>query len=338
MTFVYVLVSNEKDTYYEQTIISITSLLQHNKDAKVVLLVDQGTAATFTGKRTQHQKQNLQVVTVQVPEQYNNRDRSRFLKTSMYNYIDEDFLFIDGDTIICDELKCDELTCTKKNCDAATKTDSNAEISIGMVLDRHLKISEGSYKDFYEERAKPLHWSSGFQDLHFNSGVIFVKKCPEAKNFFDQWHKLWKETLEKLSVVYDQTALNEVNNRLGGVITEIDGTWNCQATRRSAFVKYLSNAKIMHYYASFGLTCFDLANKDLQCTILEQSHEALDCIIKNPKAAFSNIHDVNADATSVRIQRTSVYRLITFMYKRANFLYRIADKVFSKFLFTKKKI
>ena len=48
MTFVYVLVSNEKDTYYEQTIISASSLLALNKGASVVSLVDQGTAATFT--------------------------------------------------------------------------------------------------------------------------------------------------------------------------------------------------------------------------------------------------------------------------------------------------
>ena len=55
MTFVYVLVSNEKDTYYEQTMISASSLLAHNKGAKVVIIVDQGTAATFTGKRTFHE-------------------------------------------------------------------------------------------------------------------------------------------------------------------------------------------------------------------------------------------------------------------------------------------
>lgn len=315
MTFVYVLVSNEKDTYYEQTMISVSSLLQHNGNAKVIILVDQGTAATFTGKRTFHKNLSAEIRTIQVPEQYNNRDRSRFLKTTMYNYFDEDFLFIDGDTLICDSLD-----------------GIDQSISIGMVLDRHQKISESSYENFYSLRAKPLHWASGYEDKHFNSGVIWVKKSPEAQKFFEEWHKLWKETLEKYSVVYDQTALNEVNARLGGMIKEMEGTWNCQATRRSSFLKYLCNAKIMHYYASFGLTCFDLAHKDIQRTILDKAHPVLDTILANPKAAFSAVQDVNADLTSVKIQRTKIYRAITFIYKRLNFVYRMIDKFLALFI------
>lgn len=320
MTFVYVLVSSEKDTYYEQTMISISSLRQHNSDAKIVIIVDQGTATTFTGKRTYHENLGVNVREIQVPEQYNNRDRSRFLKTTMYNYIDEDFLFIDGDTLICEKLDCNEITSNMQ------------DIHIGMVLDRHQKISENSYKNFYEQRANPLHWRSGFQDKHFNSGIIWIKKSPEAKQFFDEWHNLWKETLEKYSVVYDQTALNEVNARLKGVVKEIDGTWNCQATRRSSFLKFLNNAKIMHYYASFGLTCFDLANKDIQKTILSGTHKELDAIMANPKIAFSSVQDVNADLTSVKIQRTAFYRAIVFMYKRLGFAYRAIDKVCSLFI------
>lgn len=322
MTFVYVLVSNEKDTYYEQTMISAQSLLQHNQDANVVILVDQGTAATFTGKRTYHENLGVNVREIQVPEQYNNRDRSRFLKTTMYNYIDEDFLFIDGDTLICDKLDCNEIV-----------NNTNLQgIEIGMVIDRHLPISESSYKNFYELRANPLQWSTGYEDKHFNSGVIWVKKSDKAQQFFKEWHNLWKETLEKYSVVFDQTALNEVNARLGGIVQEMDGTWNCQATRRSSFLKFLNNAKIMHYYASFGLTCFDLANKDIQKTILSDTHKELDAIMANPKIAFSSVQDVNADLTSVKIQRTAFYRAIVFMYKRLGFAYRAIDKVCSLFI------
>ena len=319
MKFVYVLVSNEKDTYYEQTMISVSTLLQHNKGGRVVIIVDQGTAATFTGKRTFHEKLGVEIKEIQVPEAYNNRDRSRFLKTTMYNYIDEDFLFIDGDTLICDELRCDS-------------SEIDPSMSIGMVLDRHQKISENSYENFYDLRAKPLGWSSGYQDKHFNSGVIWVKKSDDAQKFFNEWHKLWKETLEKYSVVYDQTALNEVNARLNGVVKEMDGVWNCQATRRSSFIKYLCNAKIMHYYASFGLTCFDLANKEIQRTVLNEEHKELDAILANPKVAFRSVQDVNADLTSVKIQRTAFYRAIAFMYKRLGFAYRAIDKICGIFI------
>ena len=311
MTFVYVLTSNEKDTYYEQTMISASSLLAHNKSAKVVIVVDQGTAATFTGKRTLHETLGVKICTIQVPEKYNNRDRSRFLKTTVYHYIDEDFLFIDGDTVVCEELK----------------PDFGEDISIGMVLDRHQKISEGSYQDFYEKRSRPLHWRTGYQDMHFNSGLIWVKKSPDAQKFFDEWHKLWKETLEKYSVVYDQTALNEVNARLDGIVKELDGTWNCQATRRSSFLKYLCDARIIHYYASFGLTCFDLASKEIQRSVLQETHEELDRILQNPKAAFSSALDVIADAPAVEIQRTSCYNLVLRIFSKHSFLFRVANKI-----------
>ena len=316
MTFVYVLVSNEKDTYYEQVIISASSLLKHNNDSKVVIIVDQGTAATFTGKRTYHEKLGVQICTIQVPEKYNNRDRSRFLKTSMYNYIDEDFIYIDGDTLVCEELK----PCFGEG------------MNLGMVLDRHMKISKGSYQDFYDKRSKPLQWDSGYQDMHFNAGVMWVKKSPDAQKFFEEWHKLWKETLEKYSFVYDQTALNEANVRLGGIVRELDGTWNCQVTRRSSFLKYLYNAKIMHYHASVDLANFDLANKDIQRTILESSHKELDSILANPKTAFRSVQDVNADLISVKVQRTAFYRAIVFMYKRLKPAFCAIDKICGLFI------
>lgn len=310
MKFVYVLVSNEKDTYYEQTMISVTSLLQHNNGATVVIIVDQGTAATFTGKKTLHEKLGVQICEIQVPEQYNNRDRSRFLKTTMYNYVDEDFLFIDGDTIICDKL-----------------SDIDQSISIGMVLDRHFLISESCYKSFYDQRTKPLKWSAGFEDKHFNSGVIWVKKSAATKKFFELWHKLWKETLEKYSVVYDQTAMNEVNAQMQGIIQELDGTWNCQVSRRSAALKYVYNAKILHYYASFGLTCYDLANKDIQRSVLEEQHTELDKILANPKAAFSSVLDMVADSTSVNIQRTACYTFILKIFNKKPFVFKLINKI-----------
>lgn len=312
MIFVYVLVSNERDTYYEQTMISAESLLKHNDKARIVIIVDQDTAKTFCGKREYHKKLGLEISTIQVPDSMNNRDRSRFLKTTMYNYIDEDFLFIDGDTLICDNL------CT-----------IDQSLSIGMVLDRHFLISESCYKSFYDKRTRPLKWSAGFEDKHFNSGVIWAKKSEDAKKLFDLWHSLWKKTLKSGAIVYDQTALNEANVQLGGIIQELDGTWNCQVSRRSAALKYVYNAKILHYYASFGLTCYDLANKDVQRSVLEEQHAELNKILANPKAAFSDVVDMVADSTSVNIQRSACYNILSKIYKRLPFIFRIMNKVCS---------
>ena len=54
MKYVYVLVSSPNDLYYEQALMSVYSLRRHMKDADVVFLVDDTTAASFFGKPFQH--------------------------------------------------------------------------------------------------------------------------------------------------------------------------------------------------------------------------------------------------------------------------------------------
>jgi len=48
--FLYILVSNEKDIYYEQTLVSVLSLRHYNPDAFVTLLVDDKTDKTLKDK------------------------------------------------------------------------------------------------------------------------------------------------------------------------------------------------------------------------------------------------------------------------------------------------
>ena len=49
----YVLVSDHEDIYYEQALLSAYSLMYHNKDASIYLVVDKKTALTLTGSRSE---------------------------------------------------------------------------------------------------------------------------------------------------------------------------------------------------------------------------------------------------------------------------------------------
>ena len=49
---IYVLVSSPEDIYYEQCLVSVYSLRKYHKNAEVVVLVDDATAASLTGNRS----------------------------------------------------------------------------------------------------------------------------------------------------------------------------------------------------------------------------------------------------------------------------------------------
>lgn len=139
MNIAYILISTPNDTFYEQTAISVMTLRKVMPDANVYILVDKDTKSTFKDKRTILEKYSVNIITVDVPEKFNNRDRSRFIKTSMNKYLPDNFIFIDSDTVICDKFD---------------KIDSN--IDIGMVLNRHMKVSESPVKEFLNNCAKNL--------------------------------------------------------------------------------------------------------------------------------------------------------------------------------------
>lgn len=110
---IYVLVSNENDCYLEQALVSIYSLRLYNPDANLLLLVDEETSRTLeNGIRKLILNYVSKLVIVDVPFHYSKQQKSRYIKTSLRSQVIGDFLFIDCDTIINEELKdIDNLSC-----------------------------------------------------------------------------------------------------------------------------------------------------------------------------------------------------------------------------------
>ena len=73
---VYSLVSNITDYYYEQCLVSVISLRKRMKDVDVVILVDDITYGTLTGKRY-NIFDYADVIKQDFPEQYDAKIRSR---------------------------------------------------------------------------------------------------------------------------------------------------------------------------------------------------------------------------------------------------------------------
>lgn len=231
MKCVYVLISSGEDNYIEQAIISAFSLKYYNPDIYLSILTDDRTKLLIN--KTSLIEYVNEIIDVKIPSHYNLKERSRFLKTSLTDYILDDFIFIDTDTIICDRL--DELFDILKN------------NNICAVADKHVVISEHSFKDDILYLANKLEWKIRLEKVYFNSGVLTVKNNDITKQFFTTWHKLWKEGL-KFNISSDQASLAKADEISGYIIHEISGIYNCQFLENG--LKYFYKAKILHYFAS----------------------------------------------------------------------------------------
>lgn len=226
---VYVVTSDETDVYLEQALLSVFSLRKHNPNAYVELVVDQDTDATITGKRGEILKYIDHKVVVNVPEEYNNVCRSRWLKTSLRQHVKGDFLYVDTDTIVTDSLE--EIDCFTGD--------------IGAVKDQHVLLGKNRGARKLQIRAEQEGWRWSETLAYYNGGIIFVKDSALAHEFYQMWHNKWVDKYRKTSEHRDQTPLAATNESFQYPIRELPGEWNCQIIHNG--IIYLANAKIMHY-------------------------------------------------------------------------------------------
>lgn len=229
---VYVVTSDETDVYLEQALLSVFSLRKHNPNAYVELVVDQDTDTTIAGKRGEILKYIDNKVVINVPEEYNKVSKSRWLKTSLRQHVKGDFLFIDTDTIVTDDL---------------SEIDS-FQGNLGAVIDAHVPISfrKGTnHLRKIKNIALEEGWKCSDEIPYFNSGVFCVKDTAESYEFFSCWHKTWTDFHKRFGRHEDQHPLAATNEKFIYMIEELPGSWNCQVTLNG--FAYLANAKIMHY-------------------------------------------------------------------------------------------
>lgn len=324
MRFVYVLVSDEQDFYYEECLISIISLKKNNPNAEILLLTDNKTAETMTGFRGKIKEYVSKVIIHSYSDSVSKKIRSRILKTSMRKLVTGEFLYIDTDTIIAEEIETEEF----------------AGVKIGMVLDQHVRISEHyRYNDIWHNAAK-AGCSAGYQDRHFNSGVIYVSDERITYTFFDMWHQLYLQMLKK-GISIDQVSLNEANAQMNGVIAELDGKWNVQI---NCGLKYLYPAKIIHYLGYQPLhkqnkyfnTLPFLLCENRYFKEMKESQEITNevkSIIEHPKTAFKTVTIIPDDCVAYKLLYSNHMRILKFIYVKCQVIYRVFEFLYGKLFF-----
>jgi hypothetical protein len=233
--YIYVLTSKETDFYYEQFLLSLTSLKMRTPQASASVLTDDKTAATLIGKRTAYKELIDEIKVVDFPTDTNSFYRSRYLKTKMRELIKGDFLYIDVDTVVVDDLS----------------DIGDIRGDIAAVKDRHCALSKFEHRllSNYLRRAATLQFEvAGDIDIIYNGGVIFAKDNDFAREFFQKWHELWLFSVSR-GVYLDQPALKQANFLMNHPIVELSGEWNCLISAPNS-LQYLTNAKIVHYIYS----------------------------------------------------------------------------------------
>lgn len=279
MKYVYVLVSSANDFYYEQCLMSVTSLRFYMKDADVLVLCDERTAETFEGKRAAL-KEIAQIVSIPFESSVGNTERSRLIKTAIPEYVQGDFLYIDCDTVICSDLSEIE----------------QFPYEIAGVLDAHVYLDEHLHKQTFVKRDKKLGFhGTAALNANINGGLVLARNTPYAKEFFKAWHEAWKYSAYQKHDTHDQSALNEANYRTQMKAQLLPGEWNCQPCHGG--LAFLKDAKIIHYYSS-EMTgknyepYYKLADVKLQQRIKEEGYIPDDIMqmLREPKFQFNKVH------------------------------------------------
>lgn len=207
------------------------SLRRHNPEAHIVLVTDAPTYSRIDSKHESIKGYISETVVADVPETMTPIQRSRYLKTSLRQRVEGDFLYLDVDTVIMRPIG---------------DRDFPLEMVLGGVKNVHFGQPHGIKYDEYIKRTGKHLDSCAFYP---NGGVLFARDVDSAHEFFNRWHDMWIRENRDLGIGIDQPSLAQANSSLGCPLKELPGTFNCQTNTRQC-KEFLFNPYILHYYAA----------------------------------------------------------------------------------------
>lgn len=270
MKILYILVSSEKNFYYEQALISMMSAKYQMPNCSISLLTERETNGGLMDSRCLINEYISEKIVINLDTSLSPMQKSRWLKTSMRELVKEDFLYVDVDTVF-----------------AAPIDETLFSEDIMGIPDGNCPLANHPMKWFIEDNLKKVRFGNTL-DYHINSGVLYFKDSPKAHAFCQQWHQRWKETCEK-GIYIDQPALHQAIIDSGNALRILPDYMNAQFGRN---INTLSKGVVLHYYSSWATDSLHKpAYKFLQKEWLTRfrdnpSADAFQHLIQNPKEAF----------------------------------------------------
>ncbi len=311
MKYLYVCVSSNEDSYLEQAFASIVTLKAKVPDAFVSLLVDRDTEKSLVEGRERIKDIIDEFVAIEFAVDISKKVRSRLLKTNMRNLIDGDFLFIDTDTFIFQDLTAIE----------------KLPASFAGVQDKHCPLSKNDQVHTLSLSLKLVfsNFNAVNEETFINSGVLLVRDTRANRDFFKDWNREY-EKWERKGITQDMPSLAFVNYNHSYCIAELEGPWNCQLESGAA---YFRSAKIFHYYASH-ITQKSLTDLFQYIRNSKFDEAAKKYILENyERVAFDFGTSALVTGVEQEILKTACYRFLVFLYRRVHFVFSICERILS---------
>ena len=274
MKYLYILVYSESGFYIEQTYVSMLSLKHVSPNAYITLLVDDETDKNNRNHFFDSIKQlTSEYKVVQLDKNMPSVAKSRFLKTTMRQIIEGDFLYVDSDTIW-----------------ASPINEADFTFDIMGVLDGNCFLEDNPVRDYIQSVCQKTNFLPKSK-YYVNGGVMYSKDTPFSHEFFKKWHDNWLIS-SKDGCFVDQPSLNAlISETASPEAVLLPGMYNAQITFSW---DYFFNAKIIHYF-TYSIehdekikSPYILKNKDFwqKISVNGITDDVIE-IINNPLIAFS---------------------------------------------------
>lgn len=228
---VYVVVASKDSIYLEQAYVSVWSLKHYNPYAHVTFVMDDRTKEYWDACQYEELKSMVNdVIVYRFGDNSTNHYRSRWLKTSLRSLVKGDYLFLDTDTVIADNI---------------SEIDNFEIENIGAVIDTHQNKQDSPLMKWVSKSLHKIYGLDIAQNInYYNSGAMFVRDSIISHKFYKNWHKKWLFSISK-GFKFDQLSLYATDIELNGIIQKIKDIYNYQV---SETVRFLFKAKILHFF------------------------------------------------------------------------------------------
>ncbi|MCC7191304.1 MAG: hypothetical protein IT444_00860 [Phycisphaeraceae bacterium] len=240
----YVLAGSGDDVYADMLYISASMSRRLYADARIRLLCDEVTAPALE----QHHSPVLDVVDEVVRVETGMTtvaSRSRFVKTSMRQVVQGDFIFLDADALPVQPFH--QMALVKE--DFAAVRDCLV-VPAGQWYQLKLLWRHWTESPPIPAPVKPVYDSMAWNyppRYYFNTGVMFMRDTPEARRLGQEWHNRWRQQFDKLGIHQDQFSFNSAIHDLTTPIRVLPTRYNAMV-RTSPW--YAHRAKIFHFFTT----------------------------------------------------------------------------------------
>jgi hypothetical protein len=228
-TVVYVITSDGKDGFADMALVSMLSVRINNPGLRIVALCDADSAAALRKEKHRLLEVCDEVISIETPEG-EPTFRNRWIKTQMGRDGSGSCFYVDADVVV--RRRLDELATMDADV-AAAPNHSNAADEV-LIPPRESGIIDA------------MGWRRPSR-LFVNGGVMWFRDTEATRSFFDRWHQLWQESLEKTGQYYDQPALNVALEECALEFQWLPSGYNAQVHARPCVAE---GAAIWHIYYS----------------------------------------------------------------------------------------